>query len=285
MRHYLIIILFTFCITSCGARDPQTLGDVEYKTATGATATVDVVAADKLLLSLLPAHSSVLRAAISNLHTSLQTEAVAQEDPAKLGKPLITAEALADDPEQAAITAAEEAEKRNEATIKEQEEGFWANLLNWGGWGMVGGLGLLVARFFNIPGVNLLTDPLVRKIGRRWIEPLEQHAQDAEETIQHYAATVEGSMAGRAGLAYLDKLLGDELAPKIKEITKGKADSVEGLFKWLSKAHVLDHKEHDSNVVGEIVDEIKDQMETIDGIPSSIKNLLGGFLDKYDSKE
>lgn len=283
MRHYLII-LFAFCITSCGARDPQTLGDVEYKTATGATATVDVVAADKLLLSLLPAHSGVLKAASSNLHTSLQTEAVAQSEPAKLGEPLVTPEALADDPEQAAVVATAEAEKRNEAAIKEQEASWWDSLLEWGGWGMVGGLGLLVARFFNIPGINLLTDPLVRKIGGRWIEPLEQHAQEAEEKIQHYAATVEGSMAGRAGLAYLDKVFGDELSPKIKEITSGKADSVEGLFKWLARAHVLDHGEHNSNIVGEIVDEIKDRMETVDGIPPSIKDLLGGYLDKY-SKE
>jgi len=260
-------------LTSCGAGDSRTLGDEEYRSASGGAATVQVVADDEALKTSLPAHARVLSAAHGNLENALQTDQAAPEE---LGAPLVQPAELAQDPQGAADRADEEAQRRDAAVDKEQERSWFSKILSWGGWAAVGGGALWVARLLGIPGVQFITDPLVRKLGKKWIDPIEQAAAQADTKIRDLSATVESSMAGRAALKALDRLLDDDtknhLSREIQKLTGGEADSVEDLFRWLAKRDAS--QKGTGKAVTSMVDEIKDLM------PGDLGEIAEGLLAK-----
>jgi len=248
-------------LSSCGASDPRKLGDEEYRAASGAAATVRVVADDETLRTALPDHSTVLVSAAGNLDSALQTGNV---DPRALGAPLTTPKALDADPAGAAKGAALEAEKRGQAVTEEQESGWWSNLLSWGGWVTVGGIGIYLMRLLGIPGTHLLTDPMVKKLGGRWINPMLERASRAEKTAQDLGAAVESSVVGQWGLQALDRFLDDDtkqkLGKQIAKFTRGGSNSIEGLFAWLAEHHATESGHIDSVAVDGALRWIKDKM-------------------------
>lgn len=272
MRHIVSLLPFLLLLTACGDRDPQQLGDKEYQGATSSSATVRVVAEDPSLRQQLPGHSVILSRSADLSDKALQVD---QAPPEKAGKPLITPEELAADPIAASTVVDHQVTALEQKIEEEQEKGFWDHLLEWSGWATVGAMGVYVARLLGVPGVGYLTDPIVKKLGGRWINPVLEKEAEAEETIRDFTATVEGSMVGRYALKQLDAALGDQVKDTIRNLTKGEVDSIEGLFKWAARAHVVDSPDVDSNSVQEVVDFVKDKLATTGLVPDTILKILG----------
>ena len=266
-----VLALMMLSLVSCGDRDPKQLGDEEYKGATSGTATVRVVAEDPALAQSLPDHSKMLVRSADLTDSALQ---VRDAKPEQLGAPLVTPEEIAADPATASARVNDLATQQEGKMQKERESNFFSKLLSWSGWALLGAGGLYVARLLGVPGVQYLADPLVKKVAGKWINPILEKEAEAEKKIKDLSATVEGSVVARYGLRELDKLLGDDIKQKIRDLTKGEADSIEGVFKWLAKSHVSDSPEHDSNAVAGVVDWIKDNLATRGLVPEKVKELL-----------
>lgn len=266
-------LLMFLLLVGCGTRNPESLGPAEYFAATGAASTIRVVSEDPALVSALPSHATILGAAAGNLENALQ---VTEADPASVGPALVTPSQLQSDPATAARAAQREADVRDKAISTERSKDFWSNLLTWGGWSVVGGIGLYLARAFNVPGVALLTDPMVKVLGSKWIKPMEEKAAQAEESVKVLSDTVESSMVAREGLKSLDKTLaaygGTEVADTIKSMTGGDVGTVDGLFKWLAQSHARNSAHIDSVAVADVVDEIRDTL------PAKSGSLAGALL-------
>lgn len=280
MRHIIPLLPLLLLVTACD-RDPQQLGDREYWGATSSSATVRVVAEDPSLRQQLPGHSAILSRSADLSDRALQVEKAREESPEKVGQPLTTPEELATDPLAASTSVDAQVIALEEDIKKEQEKGFWDHVLEWSGWATVGAMSVYVARLLGIPGVGYLTDPLVKKVGGKWINPILEKEAEAEETIRDLTATVEGSMVGRYALKKLDEALkkldeslGDQVKETIKDMTKGE-ETIEGLFKWAAKSHVVDNPDTDSNSVQEVVDFVKDKLATTGLVPDALLKILG----------
>lgn len=276
MRACILVLLFamaTGCFSGCGQRNsPQTLTDAEYQAASGGAATVgevsDAIRPDK------PNEAAILDAAKGNIDNGLQTDKAKQEKPEIVGTPLTTAQEIKSDPITSAQQAASLADERNKGSEESRKSGILSSILEWGGWASLGGIALWAARMFNVPGVQLLTDPLVKKVGGKWLNPVMEREQDFKDQIKHLTSTIESSMVGRAGLQQLDALLPDEVIETISMMTGGKASNIDELFKWAAASHVRDSSEHNSLEVAKIVDMIKDSMPTLKGRHAHIESLL-----------
>lgn len=286
-----IVLPLLLVLGGCSPRDPQTLGDEEYKTASGATQTlpevVQVLHGPPLDVVDQAALAKVLDAVRSNLHVSLQIEAQTQAKPEVVGSPLVTAQAFLTDPDGAAGIATDEARKREEAVTREQTATWWQRVLEWSGWTLLGGVALWGARQLGIPGVQLLADPLIRKLGSKVIKPLEAHAARVEATAKTAAATVEGSMVGRHALRAVDTLLGklhpsaqELVAEAIGRLTQGQAATIEDLFRHYAQAHAVDSVGIDSTAVDALVHTIKDRMPTEGGLAVEVAKALQPLLSK-----
>jgi hypothetical protein len=227
------------------------------------------VAATPHVQERTPQAARVLNAAAGNLEASLQVD---KAKPEAIGAPLITSAQLQANPEGAAVVAEAEAAKREEAVKKEQEGGWIQALLGWGGWITVGGLGLWLARTLNVPGIQFLSDPLIRGIAGRFIKPLESQAASLSKQAEDLSATVESSMVGRYGLRILNDLLTPEIRDRISKLTNGQAYDAESLFKLLAKNHATDSGQ--GAVVASVVDAIKDRLPTSNGLPAELLTLL-----------
>lgn len=267
MNKLSLLFLPLLLTTGCFKSRPNTLGTEEYRAASGASATIGEVSDS--IRPEKPQHSAVLDAAKGNLDQALQVD---KASPKALGAPLTTAAELDADPSAAAARAKEEAERRGDAVSKEQETSWFESLISWGGWATVAGIALWAARLAGVPGVQYLSDPLVRMIGKPWIQKIEAKEKEAQERIGSLAATVEGSMVGRQGLEALDRTLGGKFSSEISRMTGGKADTVEGLFVWLASAHHTDAGK--SQQVDGILKEIKDHMKTEGGLSDLVSKLL-----------
>lgn len=286
-----LVLILAALVSACSPRDPDTLGPEEYRTASGATKTlgevVQVLHGPPLNAVDQASLAKVLDAVRSNLHVSLQIETQTQADPAAVGSPLVTAEAFRANPEAAAGAASDEAKKREEVVTQEQTASWWQRVLQWGGWGLLGAVGLWVARQLGIPGIELLADPLIRKLGNKVIKPLEDHAARVEQTARTAAATVEGSMVGRHALLAIDSLLAklkpsaqEDVAEAIGKLTQGQATTLEGLFRYYAQSHAVDSPTIDSTAVARLVDTIKDRMPTEGGLAIEVARALQPLLNK-----
>lgn len=267
-----LTILAAMLLVGCGESRPQVLGDAEYESATGAARTTAEVA--EALRPDKPAEALVLDVANQNLENALQMDEVRKESPELIGAPLTTSRALVTNPAQAVEEAQTLGAQRDQAVKKEQEKGWFSKVIEWGGWASVLGFGLFAARLAGVPGVQYLSDPLIRMIGKPWISKIEEKEAAAARRIKDLTSTVESSMVGRAGLKVLDDRVGDKFADDIQKITKGQATTVEGLFKWLAAGHASDAYHHDGTAVKGIIDEVKDRMPTVGGLPTLIDRLL-----------
>ncbi len=267
MTRLLLPLTILLLLPGCFKNRPNTLGDEEYRSATGAAATVGEVSDS--IRNEKPQHAKVLDAAEGNLNQALQID---KANPKAIGAPLTTAEELTVDPAGAASRAKDEAERRGEAVTKEQETSWFEEVISWGGWATLAGAALWAARLAGVPGVQYLSDPLVRMIGRPWIQKIEQKEREAQERIGSLAATVEGSMVGRHGLEALDRTLGGKFSSEISRMTGGKADTVEGLFVWLASSHNIDSGR--SKQVEGVLKEITDHMKTEGGSADLVNKLL-----------
>lgn len=268
MHRLALLPLLLVAVVSCANR-PNTLGPVEYAVATGATATVREVAATPHVQKRAPEATRVLNAAAGNLESSLQ---IADAKPEAIGQPLITSAQLEAHPVDAAAAAEVEAGKRDEAVKKEQEGGWLQALLGWGSWVTVGGLGLWVARILNVPGVQFLSDPLIKAVAGKFIKPLEVKAAEVEQKAQALTVTVESSLVGRYGLRVLNDLLTPEIKAKISAMTDGRAEDAEELFKLLAKSHAVDAGQ--GSAVTSVIDAVKDMLPTTNGQPLELATLL-----------
>lgn len=269
-----ILALMLMSLAGCGESRPQKLGTEEYKGATSSSATVRVVSEDPALKQRLPSHSAVLSRSADLADKALQVEQAREDDAEQVGASLITAEELAVDPVAAAASVDEQVTALEHKIEKEQTTGFWEKVLQWSGWATVGALGVWVLRRLGVPGIGLLTDPLVRKVGGKYIDPLLEKQAEAEKQVGDLAATVEGSMVGRYALKELDKAMSDRFQDEIEKFTGGSASTLEGLFKWASRSHAVDNPDVDSNAVAGVVDWVKDRLSTSGMVPDILKNLL-----------
>lgn len=281
---FIPVILTGLLLAACGYREPSKLGPEEYRSATGAAATVgETVTVLGMLMSVVPqAYRStieslvrILNAAKSNLDASLQSAEAAKADPSSVGKPLTTAAAIIADAPKAAAEAEKNAES-NEQRVKEEQKAHWfVKLLQWGGWATVAGAGLWVARAFNVPGINLISDPLLRMLAGEQLKNVESKAAEFAARLNVARKAVESSDVARQGLALLDQFMTPELRAKIKGLTGDRADSVEGLFKLLAKGHAVD-----SGVQGEVdalLTSIRNEMPTTGGLADALLGTLATF--------
>lgn len=267
-------ILIALVLAGCGASRPDKLGEEEYRGATAASATTRTVANDPALKGSLPEHSRILVKSADLSDAALQVEKKREDDPLAVGDSLVTPEELEADPAAAADSADAKADAQMQAVTEEQEQGLFSKILSWGGWASLAGAGVWIARTLGVPGVQFLTDPLVKMLGGKKLKELEQRSEEMGQTLQHYMATVESSVVGRKALLAIDGLIGDDIRDRIRTMTNGQADSVEGLFKWAAQTHARDRGEHDSTAVATIVDVIKDRLPTEGALPELVNSML-----------
>jgi len=138
-----------------------------------------------------------------------------------------------------------------QAKVEEEEKlGWWRKLASGGFLATLTAAGLWIARLVGVPGVNLISDPLLRLVAGKIITPIEAKAQTLEKTAQAASTAIMASDAARAALGLLQQRLASspELAEKIKEFllkaTNGKASDLEGIFKMVAKGVAVDEGQH-----------------------------------------
>jgi hypothetical protein len=109
------------------------------------------------------------------------------------------------------------------------------------------GVGLWAARALGVPGIGVISDPLMRMLAGPVLKPIEARATEVAATAGTAATVVMSSDIGRAALGKLDRYLGTQnpevsqlLAGVIGKATGGTADSIEGLFKKVAAGVAMD---------------------------------------------
>jgi len=115
----------------------------------------------------------------------------------------------------------------------------------WAGLTGVAGVALWAARALNVPGISLLSDPLIRLIAGPVLKPIEAKAAEATTA----ATVVMSSDIGRAALGKLDQYLSANnldvhkvIQNAVSKATGGAATSIEGLFKTVAKGVAVDQE-------------------------------------------
>jgi len=186
-------------------------------------------------------------------------------------QPTVSAVGLATNPQAEADKSKQDAAiliKANE----DSRTGFWYWLTNGSLLATAGGIALFAARLLNVPGVQLVSDPLVRWLGAKWIGPIEDKAQQAQQQVQVLSTAVQSSMAGRYALRAIDEKLTEEQRKSLLLLTGGKVSTVEDLFTWAAQAAARDAGQ--STEVHEVISHIKDSMPTTGGLPTVLAALL-----------
>jgi hypothetical protein len=281
VRHFLTLLIIVFCFSIVGCKARNKVNDTELATATRAKNNVTAVADTLDKIPGMKPYSDILDDQVRVLDSALM---LSVEDQQELAQNFTLKSNL--DPVGLAVNPQAEAEKSKEQADKDVKDNEESQTSGWGWVITAGGFALWAARMFNVPGVNLITDPLVGKLCGFVTKPLEQKAAEAQTKAQHLALTVESSMVGRAGLAHLDtKIAGNEDIKKlIAQFTGGKADSIEGLFTHVAHANALDSEDGSHEDVKTVLAEIHNDMKTEGKIPVVLKTIIDTTAELVNSE-
>lgn len=162
--------------------------------------------------------------------------------------------------------------------FEEERVGFWGGLLQWGGWAGLGGAGLWLASAFNVPFVNILKDPLVRALAGKTLTDVEAQADAWSQKAGIAHTAIASSEAGSTGLKYLDAKLKThdiDIEKHVENLSRGRATTIQGLFKLLAQGHASDEGSHAD--VKAVLKEVRDKNNTEGGeMVSVIKQLNVG---------
>jgi hypothetical protein len=222
-------------------------------------------------VSQYPAATITLRGLLENAEAERQK---AQATAGKLQGELAAANAIAQSMEQQRVKAEADAEAARKVAAAEKARADAEASKAW--WLQAGGIALgvlttlagLAARL-GLPGGQIvstvidLAAPMLKK---------NQKISDA---------AVAAGDVGRSALGVLDTVLSSDpelsgkLTAKISELTKGRADKIESLFKLAAKSFVIDSAQGCADAVDQKLTYLRDEaIQTTAGIPAILNNLL-----------
>lgn len=273
MRHFLTLLIIIFCFSIVGCKARNKVNDTELAVAHRAIKNVEAVATTLKKIPGMVSYGQILDDQSRVLSTTLM---VSPEDLAELNAKGFQLESNLDLTELATnpAAAAEKSKEQADKDVKDVEESQSGSI--WGWVATVSGIALWAARMLNVPGVNFLTDPMVKMAFGFVTKPLEENAALAQTRAKHLALTVESSIVGRAAMAHLDTKIGENESIKnlISKFTGGKASSIEGLFTHVAHANAVDSDEGNHADVKNVLSEIHNNMKTEGKVPVSLGKII-----------
>jgi len=271
VRHFLTLLILFYCLSVVGCKARNTVNDTELATATRATNNVQAVANTLGNIPGMVPYSDILKDQVRVWFSALALQA---QDLKELSDKFqldsnLSAQGLA-------VNPAAEAEKSKAQADKDVEDNDESQVGTWAWIATAGGVALWVARLLNVPGVQIMTDPVIKAAFGFVTKPLEQKAAEFEQKTKNLALTVESSMVGRAGLATLDQKLAHipQINDYIKTATQGKASTIEQLFTYVAHANAIDSKTGSHEGVRQVLAIIKNEMDTEGKVPTAIHRIM-----------
>ncbi len=262
MKYIIPVFIISFCLTSCFSVLTTTRTNNINQAASNIKTIANNIRENK------PAHASILDDQSKVIMAALDEQPLAASVDYYL---------LATDPFKAANISKKETSKKidemeNELFSIKGITGIIASLVAGGG---TAGLGLMLARSLNIPGV----DNIIRTILPKSFEK-EKAVEKEKKEVQDICATAKDTLtatqSAKLGLRILDQTLEeneevwDVLSQVIKQKTNRQAGSIEQYFEYLFTTSASDNKNISLGKVQQMMTEAESEIQTRNGIPTNL---------------